>query len=411
MFKLLRYVPCIIYNYTKYMTGLQPYVPTIKNICSALTEMNIFYVKFFQWFTETVQDNELFDYFKQFKTNVSYRSADIDYAAIDLLKSEVAAQGHHLVLDLTQPMNSGTVALVFKGQFNNQPVVLKVLRKNIRGELETIYSHYKWFLWIMSWVRPDIKMDFLKIINDTQETCFAQLDFRKEAENINLFAKKFKKNKNIIIPTVHWSNDNVILMDFLDSHPIDTWTVSDYHTYAKKFTYFLMSSLFIKDIYHGDLHMGNMVFMKDHRIGLIDFGIVGQLNIDNQNFIFELFHSLGKNDYEAVVALYMDYVLTTTDVPEAGKLREIIIAEAIHELKRTNNTDIYMLRHSHLLILFQTLHKHGLSLEKNMNVFLYSVLSMIDTMKRLMSQESESNLINIFERLNSDYSDNPDMLS
>ena len=403
MFKLLKYTPRIVYNYTKYITGLQPYVPTVKNMCSALTEMNIFYVKFFQWFSETEQDIELFDYFKQFKTNVFYRPSDIDYFAIDLLKIEVARQGHRLVLDLDQPMNSGTVALVFKGRFNDQPVVLKVLRRNIRSELESIYTHYKWFTWMMSWVRPDIQMDFLKIINDTRETCFSQLDFQQEVANINLFAQKFKKNKNITIPTVHWANENLILMDYLESYPIDVWTVSDYHTYAKRFTYLLIASYFIKDIYHGDLHMGNIVFMKDHRIGLIDFGIVGQLNIENQNFIFELFRSLGENDYKAVVALYMDYVLTTTT--NRCELREIIIAEAIHELEVTNNTDIYMLRHSHLLILFQTLHKHGLALEKNMNVFLYSILSMIDTMKRLMSQESESHLLNIFEKLNAEHAE------
>lgn len=408
-FKLFWYTPCILYNYTKYVCGFQAYVPTVKNICSALTEINIFYVKFFQWFTETVSQNdadadavELFDYFKQFKTNVSYRTTDIDYPAIALLKATV---GDALVLDLDRPINSGTVALVFKGQFKGLPVVLKVLRQNIRAELESMYTHYEWFTQLMKWLRPDIKIDFLKILNDTRENCFNQLDFVQEVAHLKLFSQKFQKNKNIQIPTVYWANEHLILMDYLESHPLDAWTVQDYHLYAKRFTHFLMASYFIKDIYHGDLHMGNIVFLKNQRLGLIDFGIVGQLNVTNQNFIFELFRSLGENDYKAVVELYMDYVLATFEGPVEPGLRAIIIAEAIQELEETNNTDIFMLRHTHLLILFQTLHKHGLTLEKNMNVFLYSVLSMIDTMKRLMSQESESHLLNIFERLHSEHSE------
>jgi len=409
MWKVLQYTPRILYNYTKYVCGWQAYVPTVKNICAALADMNIFYVKFFQWFTETVSQNEpdaeLFDFFKQFKTNVSYRTADINYPAIALLQKTVAAQGHALVLDLDQPVNSGTVALVFKGRYNGLPVVLKVLRQNIRAELESIYTHYEWFTQIMKWVRPDIKIDFLKILNDTRENCFNQLDFVQEVAHLKLFALKFQKNKNIQIPTIYGANEHLILMDYLESHPMEAWTVKDYHAYAKRFTHFLMASYFIKDIYHGDLHMGNVVFMKNQRIGLIDFGIVGQLNITNQNFIFELFRSLGENDYKAVVELYMDYVLATTAGSEGVDpgLRAQIIGEAIHELEVTNNTDIFMLRHTHLLILFQTLHKHGLTLEKNMNVFLYSILSMIDTMKRLMSQETESHVINIFERLHAEH--------
>ena len=425
--KLFYYAPSLIYNYTKYVCGLQDYVATVKHLCTTLAQINIFYVKFFQWFTESVQDEELFAYFKQFKTNVPFTPADIDTAAIDHIQQTFQNKGQILKIDLAQPLNSGTVALVFKGTLENfnfknadkkeanadkRPVVLKVLRVNILQELENMYAHYTWVTWFIKWLRPDIKIDFLKMITDTRENCFAQLDFLQEAQNIQTFEKKFQKNKRIVIPQVYAANKAVLVMDYLDGHPLDAWTVPDYHAYAKAFTYFLISSYFIKDVYHGDLHMGNIVFLKDHRIGLIDFGLVGELTIANQNFILELFQSLGANDYKAVVRLYMDYVLNQSpesiespESPESPESidREVIIADAITTLEVTGNTNIYMLNHTHLLILFQTLYKYGLSLDKNMNIYLYSILSMIDTMKRLMSQEQESHLINIFERLNREY--------
>ena len=42
MFKVFLYTPRILYNYTKYVCGYQAYVPTVKNICSALAEMVTF---------------------------------------------------------------------------------------------------------------------------------------------------------------------------------------------------------------------------------------------------------------------------------------------------------------------------------------------------------------------------------
>lgn len=292
------------------------------------------------------------------------------------------------------------MALVFKGSYGGRPIVVKVLRVNIRAELERIYVHYEWLIRIIKWMRFPMDIDYLKIINDTRETCFAQLDFQQEVNNIALFKTKFLKNKSIVVPEVYWSSPTLIMMDYLSSRPLEVWTVQDYNGYAKTFTHFLVSSYFIKDIYHGDLHMGNLVFMDGGRIGLIDFGLVGTLNIDNQNFIYELFRSLGHNDYKDVVRLYIDYVLNPLNPPLNPLMRAQMIEETIHALEITENTDIYMLNHAHLMILFQTLHRHGLSLEKNMNQFMYSILSMLDTMKRLMSQEVDSHIINIFERLN-----------
>jgi ubiquinone biosynthesis protein len=80
-------------------------------------------------------------------------------------------------------------------------------------------------------------------------------------------------------------------------------------------------------LFHGDLHAGNVLLLKNSQIGLIDFGIVGRLNRKTQAAIANMFLALAEEDYDRLAYLYVDLAPFTerVDVDEfAREIRDLI---------------------------------------------------------------------------------------
>lgn len=421
-FSMLYHGTAIAGTLGAYAVNRVDYVPMVKQICTHLSAINIFYVKFFQWFTSSLRlddreiNQELTEYFTTYKDKVPFTPDDIDTSALAEVVREIQSTGGTLRLESTsEPVNSGTVALVFRGQLTDaagatRPVAVKVLRTGIQAKMCQMYTHYTLFARLLRYI-PGYNMDVFDMIRDTKDTFFAQADMPTEAANIMLFHRRFRGNKNIIIPYVYGSTTNAIVMDYLESYPLE-WQNNDYRAYCNIFTQFLMTAYFIKEIYHGDMHMGNLVFMKDpvthaHRLGVIDFGVVGTLTVDSQNFIYNLLETFSNNDYKALVGTYVTYVVKLKNLTNPVMVADIT-RNAIESLERHKCTNIYEFSHTHLFLLQRELNRYNLVLDKNINIYLFSVLAMIETLKELSSKDIESNITLVFNRLNNTLNDNLD---
>ena len=376
---MMMYLPRLIIDYLKYKTGWVDYNTTVKIMCTRLAGYNILYVKFFQWFAGDVND-ELYDFFQGFKNNVPYTEDDIDWPAI---------QATGITNISERPINSGTIALIFKGKLYDRVVILKVLRKGIEPKIQSLFRHLRLVEKVLSYCYGSVEFPPANYFID-------QTDFHKEAENINIFARKFEKNKNVRIPRVYLSTGKVIVMDYLESAKDQKqWTLAEQKTYNKIFTRFLVASYFIKDIYHADLHMGNLIFMRegtDYKIGLIDFGVIGFLNIENQNFIYDLFAVLSKNDYRLLSNRFARYA---TFLP---KLEHDITEAFCTAFEKEECTNMEKFGHTHLRIIFQVLRQFNLRMDDNMNTYLFSVLSIISTMRAMTTPDEENTLKDIFRK-------------
>ena len=129
----------------KYILNFTDFITTIKNICTNISKINIFYIKVFQWFTydltdDKKQNDELYDFFSNFTNNVEYSNNDIDYSIITNLITYVQDEGIEIYVD-SKPINSGTIALAFKGRLNNKDIIIKLLRKNILEKINDFYNH------------------------------------------------------------------------------------------------------------------------------------------------------------------------------------------------------------------------------------------------------------------------------
>jgi len=303
----------------------------IINICDQIREINILYVKIVQW---NIQDyyninEDLKQYFYKFNCNVPYSICDIDYDIINKIQNRYE---NRLTFDKI-PINSGTTALVFKGQLDNKPVAIKVLRKNIykriEDGIENINNLLEIFIYIASFFYK-VNKNLADLINNNKNILLKQCHLLNEVKNINCFKSKIIASSNIVIPNVYTEftefENNIIVMDYLDGCNIndikDGTKNKNILMYAQTIKKFILNSYLVFKIVHADLHAGNIILLDDNKVGIIDFGIVIEISTKQCNNMFKFFLSLANTDANLLKKSLINLLIK--DNNDIEKIKEIV---------------------------------------------------------------------------------------
>ena len=112
-----------------------------------------------------------------------------------------------------------------------------------------------------------------------------ELDFAREARNLQQFARNFARSPHVRIPRCYpeLSTGRVLTMEWLDGARLCDPAVRqmpniDLRQVARHGAEMYLEMIFHHGFYHGDPHPGNLVVLPDGAIGLLDFGMVGRLD-------------------------------------------------------------------------------------------------------------------------------------
>ena len=306
----------------RYKLNIISFNDFIKKCCFIISKINIYYVKIFQWqLMDTVNNTELHDFFIEFTNNVAYTDKDIDIDSLNNLIWFAKTNNDILTIDSFTPINSGTIALVFKGKLNDTEIVIKMLRKDIENDILKCLNTIKTIINALHYIPFIYNLTFNDSIVLNLKNCLIdQCDFLKEIKNNDLFFNNYKKSKNIVIPKVYKEytiyDNKIIIMDFLAGKNINQLNSEELEIYHSIFNKYQMSSLLVKKIIHCDLHSGNILFIKSddvYKIGLIDFGICKKMNDFEYNFINNLIFALMNNDYECVFTVLIENLIENSE--------------------------------------------------------------------------------------------------
>ncbi len=149
-------------------------------------------------------------------------------------------------------------------------------------------------------------MDFENVIQN-------ELDFTKEAENLDIFKKNFSKDKGVKVPEVKWiyTTKRVLTMDYikgirvddcktLEANDIDTWQL------ANRLATSLCNQILRDGFFHADPHPGNIQVLPEGTIVFLDLGMVGSLNDTRKKMISNFFIGVTSRDSTMVVKSIVD---------------------------------------------------------------------------------------------------------
>lgn len=185
------------------------------------------------------------------------------------------------------PLGSASIAQVHAATLiSGEEVVIKVQKPRVRDTLTTDFQFLQVATQVLEMINPTAWKSSVKdIVEEIRNGMLEECDFRQEADNIEEF-DRFLQDANItdvVVPKVYrqLSTDKVLVMERFYGVPISDidgvraiTAEPEYALVQALNTWFM--SLKQCQIYHADLHAGNVMMLNDGRIGFIDFGIVGR---------------------------------------------------------------------------------------------------------------------------------------
>jgi ubiquinone biosynthesis protein len=139
-----------------------------------------------------------------------------------------------------------------------------------------------------------------------------ELDFAREARNLEQFARNFRRNPHVRIPRCYpeLSTGRVLTMEWLDgwrfSDPrLKQETSCDLALVARHGAEMYLEMIFHHGFYHADPHPGNLVVLADGTIGLLDFGMVGRLDEAMREDIESMLLAIVTQDAQMLTSLVM----------------------------------------------------------------------------------------------------------
>jgi predicted unusual protein kinase regulating ubiquinone biosynthesis (AarF/ABC1/UbiB family) len=192
------------------------------------------------------------------------------------------------------PLASASIAQVHAGTLpSGVPVVIKVQRPGIRRRIEHDLALMGTVARIGMATSTLLRRANLRgIVEDFRRTIREELDFVREADNIDAFNALVDReglHHLARAPRVHreLTTSRVLTMERFygvridDKGGVDA-RVADVVDMLRATSEVFWTCVFLGGFFHGDIHAGNIMVLDDGRLGYLDFGIFGRFSDDHR---------------------------------------------------------------------------------------------------------------------------------
>ena len=198
---------------------------------------------------------------------------------------------------------------VHKAKLNNgQLVACKIQYPDMLSTVKADLVQLKVVLNLFEKFNKVIKTS--KIHSEIKERLFEEIDYIKEAQNINIFNRIFKNETKINIPNIFskYTTSKLITMSWLDGRFIHHLFTSSNNKLKEKVATNIFNAWY-KPFYsfaiiHGDPHFGNYSFTKNGNINLFDFGCIRIFPVNFVKAVIDLYYALERKDIDLAVEAY-----------------------------------------------------------------------------------------------------------
>ena len=383
-------IEVVLSNGWDYMKGLltgkkdeDPNIPTPEVLRNILVELGPFYVKLGQ-ILSTRPDILPPNYIKAL-TALQANVPPVSWEAIEILLSQELGQPIESVFSKInqQPIAAGSIGQIHRATLTTgEEVAIKFQRPGIDKIVEQDISLIKGVAELVSLTDFGENYDIVELADEFSQAIKAELDFTKEADYTdkirnNLSESRWFDTEQLVIPKVYWevTSEKILVLEWLHGKPILEADLSipestkSIEIRKQEITTLLFRAffqqLYLDGFFHADPHPGNIFYLDNGKIAIIDCGMVGKLDPRTQQILTELLLAIfdldaqgctqltielsqgGKaeslerlrNDYEQILRKYYDLNLSQFNFSEV--VYEILQIARKNKLKVPGNLGLY----------------------------------------------------------------------
>ncbi len=254
--------------------------------------------------------------------------------ALDTINSELGGT-EELFAGISEAMAAASIAQVHQAIVPRHGVVaIKVLRPRIEKKLAKEMAALRFLAQGIEFFSPNSRrLEPVQFIDTVAAATERELDLRLEAGAAAEFREVAEKDGFLTVPQIDWARSakRVMTLDWIDGVPLtDAQGLdkagADRGALAIAITRGFLAAALDYGFFHADMHEGNLMYGKDGKLWIVDFGIMGRIGHKERRYLAEILYGFLKRDYRRVAEVHQEagYVPDKFSVEEfAQALRAI----------------------------------------------------------------------------------------
>jgi len=234
-----------------------------------------------------------------------------------------------------KPVAAASIAQVhFATLHSGEEVAVKVRRPQVAKVIEADLSLLELLADLFDRYLPEYRrLKAPSIVQEFAVTIRNELNLRSEAAHANRFAENLAAVEGVRIPRVLWDYTTIEAMvtERIHGIPIDereriAAAGHDTLKLCERAAALFFHMVFVDGYFHADMHPGNIFVDGKGEIVLVDFGIVGRLDMQSRRYLADMLLAFLKQNYRRAAEVHLEagYVPADTNISAfEDALREI----------------------------------------------------------------------------------------
>ncbi len=207
-----------------------------------------------------------------------------------------------------RPLGSASVAQVHKARLKTgKSVAVKVQRPDVAQKFAADIDIIRYLAQkLQKYLHNTINITL--IIDEFEQYTKKELNFTVEASHIDEIRTSMK-SRNVVVPHVFWSHttERVLTMEYLEGAKLADIKMTQKPHIARVLVDAFLEQIFEGGTVHADMHPGNVLLLKNGKVGLLDFGIVGHLDSKTRKLGLDLYLAVLEHDAEKITEVLLTY--------------------------------------------------------------------------------------------------------
>lgn len=211
-----------------------------------------------------------------------------------------------------QPLATASLGQVHRAAMRDgRAVVVKVQRPGIREiiaeDIEVLEEIAGFLDKHTQWGK---RYEFSKMLEEFRRSLWRELDYRQEARNLITLGTNLLEFPGIVVPSPieDFTTSRVLTMEYIRGKKITELTPLARLDFkgadlAEELFHAYLKQILVDGFFHADPHPGNVFLTNDHRIALLDMGLVGYLSPQLQENLLQLLLAMGDGRGNDVAAM------------------------------------------------------------------------------------------------------------
>src|SRR5512137_1827637 len=229
------------------------------------------------------------------------------------------------------------------------------------------------------------------IVEEFSRTISKELDFFIEGSSAAQLKNNFEGSDSLYVPEVfaELSSKRVLVLERIDGVRIDDYEGIERMGFDRRSVALKGAGAFFKmvlqdGLFHADPHPGNIFVLRDGRLGLVDFGIMGRVTEENMEHFANVLIALAGHDYDALARQYVNLGFVSEDSVDIDQFKRDLKEDLAELLEpyygmtiRQIDFGTYVERVTHIL------HRHKLKIPQNLYLMDKALLTLEGILKQL----------------------------